>query len=36
MPEAEKVTFSELGHSPYLEDPEAYNQALERFFNTLD
>lgn len=36
MPDAETVVFSELGHSPYLEDPAAYNQALESFFNKLD
>ena len=35
MPDAETVVFSALGHSPYLEDPSAYNQVLESFFNKL-
>ena len=35
VPHAELVTFDGLGHSPYLEDPAAYNAALETFFGTL-
>lgn len=31
MPEAERHVFPALGHSPYLEDPAAYNEALESF-----
>jgi len=36
MPDAETHVFSDLGHSPYLEDPSTYNEVLERFFNKLD
>lgn len=32
MPEAEKYVFTNLGHSPYLEDPLAYNSVVESFF----
>jgi len=35
VPHAEHVTFDGLGHSPYLEDPAAYNAALETFFKSL-
>ena len=32
MPTAEKLVFPNLGHSPYLEDPESYNSSLDSFF----
>ena len=32
MPQAQQIVFDTLGHSPYLEDPSAYNEALETFF----
>lgn len=33
MPDAERLVFPELGHSPYLEDPAVYNAVLEAFFD---
>ena len=32
MPHAHQIVFEHCGHSPYLEDPAAYNEALETFF----
>ena len=35
LPNAHQIVFEQCGHSPYLEDPAAYNAALETFFRTL-
>ena len=32
IPGAECVEFEASGHSPYFEEPEAFNAVLERFF----
>lgn len=35
MPEASRIVVEGAGHAPYLEKPQAYNQALQAFFSTL-
>ncbi|MGY8990327.1 MAG: alpha/beta fold hydrolase [Rhodospirillales bacterium] len=35
MPDAQQIVFEQCGHSPYLEDPAAYNDALDKFFGSL-
>ncbi len=35
LPHAHQYVFDGLGHSPYLEDPAAYNRVLDDFFTTV-
>ncbi|MGA0393544.1 MAG: alpha/beta fold hydrolase [Rhodospirillales bacterium] len=35
MPQAQTHVFEHCGHSPYLEDPAAYNETLEAFLNKV-
>ncbi|MEX2450445.1 MAG: alpha/beta hydrolase [Rhodospirillales bacterium] len=32
LPHAHRIVFDHLGHSPYLEDPQTYNESLDEFF----
>lgn len=35
LPDARAVSLPGVGHAPYLEAPEAFNQAVQQFFETL-
>jgi pimeloyl-ACP methyl ester carboxylesterase len=34
LPKAHRVTLKGVGHAPYLEDPERFNAAVERFVDS--
>lgn len=35
LPNARAVSLPDVGHAPYLEAPEAFNQAIQQFFEAL-
>jgi pimeloyl-ACP methyl ester carboxylesterase len=35
LPNASAVTLQGVGHAPYLEEPDLYNQAVRKFFDTV-
>lgn len=35
LPNAHTVSLPDVGHAPYLEAPDKFNQAIRKFFETL-